>query len=182
MLGDQETRTTGWASGRPIIPPRILWRAGLQEHSQGLGPPPARRTGHSLPRQTLPGPPLYADTVLRAKTACGQGRQKPCWGGKNRVISEAEWAQEDLSEGATRDLRPVGGDCSVLGNMRKDKDLEAGMLLHVLKELEGGSGAGAVCAGAPEPPLSHLPAVRTIHALEMAFGGNAPTSCLARGD
>ena len=138
--------------------------------------------GRDIHSADTAGPPLYADTVLRAKTVWGQGRQKPCWGGKNRVIPEAEWAEEDLSEGVTRDLRPAGGDSSVLGNMHKDKDLEAGMLLHVLKELEGGSEARAACAGAPEPPLSHLPVVRTIHAPVMAFGGNAPTSCLARGD
>ena len=143
---------------------------------------PAQRTGHSLTQQTPPEPPLRADTVLRAKIARGQGKQKLCWREENWVIPEAKWAQEDLSEGVTCDLRPAGGDSSVLGNMHKDKDLEAGMLLHVLKELEGGSEARAACAGAPEPPLSHLPVVRTIHAPEMAFGGNAPTSCLARGD
>lgn len=115
--------------------------------------------------------------VLRAKIAWGQGRQKPCWRGKNRVIPEAEWPQEDLSEGVTWDLRPAG-DSSVLGNMSKDKGLEAGMSLPVLKELEGGSGARTACAGAPEPPLSHLPAVRTIHAPEMAFGETLPHPAL----
>lgn len=103
--------------------------------------------------------------------------------GEERIESyRKQNGHRKTSEGMPCDLRPAGGDSSVLGNMSKDKALEAGVSLPVLRELEGGSGARAACAGAPEPPLSHLPAVRTIHAPEMAFGGNTPTSCLARGD
>ena len=144
-----EIGSPGKQGGLPDVPsfcPGSSGELGSRSTAEALGP--AQRTGHSLTRQTPPGPQLCADTVLKAKITWGQGRQKPCWREENRVIPEAKWAQEDLSEVVTCDLRPAGGDSGVLASgKRKDKGPEAGMSLHVLKELEGGSGARAACAG-----------------------------------
>lgn len=77
----------------------------------------------------------------------------------------------------TRGLRPAGGDSSVLGNMLGDcKDLEAGMLLHVLKELEGGK-ARAACAGHPSLLFSSASSKNNPRPRN-GFGGNAPRPAL----
>lgn len=112
-------------------------------------------TGHSLIktrwasavcRHSAPGPRLVG---TRAEHVLGR---------KNRVIPEAEWAEEDLSEGDTCQ-RPAGGDSSVLGNMPGIKT-EAGMLLHVLKELEGAARLELHVPGTKPSPLSHLPVMQ----------------------
>ena len=144
-----EIRSLGKQGGLPHDPsfrPGSSGELGSRSTAEVLGP--AQRTGHSLTQQTPPEPPLRADTVLRAKIARGQGKQKLCWREENWVIPEAKWAQEDLSEGVTCDLRPAGGGNGILASGKsKDKGPEAGMSLHVLKEPEGGNGARAACAG-----------------------------------